>query len=104
MGIVVLPGFKARGKNIMFRSKKDIEKIASLELIIVDLQATIKEKSENIDCFIEILQEEKQKADQLKGKQFSLKSPNNAKIYHFSELKVKLGELQNRILDNYYKD
>lgn len=89
---------------MMFRSKKDIEHIAKLELIIVDLQATIEEKTKNIDNFIDILQQEKQKADQQKGKQFSLKSPNNAKIYHLSELKVKLGELQNRILDNYYKD
>lgn len=88
----------------MFRSKKDIETIASLELIIDDLQATIREKTKNIDSFIDILQAEKQKADQNKGKQFSLKNPNHAKIYHFSELKVKLGELQNRILDNYYKD
>lgn len=88
----------------MFRSKKDIEKIAKLELIIEDLQATIEEKTKNLDNFIDILQEEKQKADQQKGKQFALKSPSNIKIYHFSELKVKLGELQNRILDNYYKD
>lgn len=88
----------------MFRSKKDIEHIKKLELIIADLQATIQEKTKNIDNFIDILQVEKLKADQMKGKQFALKNPNNTKIYHFSELKVKLGELQNKILDNYYND
>lgn len=88
----------------MFRSKKDIETISNLELIIADLQATIQEKTKNIDNFINLLQEEKNQAEKLKSKQFALKNVNEKKLFHYSELKIKLGELQNRILDNYYKD
>jgi hypothetical protein len=89
---------------MFFRDKKDIEKIEALEVVVADLQATIAEKTKNIDSFINLLQEEKDKAERLKSKQFALKNVNKSKLYHYHELKLKIGEIQNRILDNYYKD